>query len=201
MVELDVRRDADGGLAIHHDAVLADGRALKDVATAELPDWIPDLAAALDACEGMGVNVEIKNWPADVDFDPDHVVAAGVVEVVGAKGWGSRVLVSSFNLATIDRVRALDPSLATGWLVGGSLDLAAAVGQAVAAGHGAVHPHMRATTEEGVALAHRAGLKVNVWTVDEPDEIRRLADWGVDGIVTNVPDVALTALARPGSRT
>ena len=48
---------------------------------------------------------------------------------------------------------------------------------------------------ESVALAHDLGLRVDVWTVDDPDEIRALAAAGVDAIITNVPDVALAALA------
>ena len=41
----------------------------------------------------------------------------------------------------------------------------------------------------GVA-AHEAGVRVHVWTVDDPDRMLQLAAWGIDGIVTNVPDVA-----------
>lgn len=194
MVELDVRRTADGALAIRHDATLPDGRVLKDVRAADLPEWLPDLGAALDACVGMEVNIEIKNWPADVDFDADDAVAARVVDVVTARGWRERVLVSSFNLTTIDRVRAIDAGIASGWLTGAAFDARVAVEEAAARGHGAVHPHVRAVTEEAVAAAHDAGLRVNTWTVDDPETMRRLAAWGVDGIVTNVPDVALSIL-------
>lgn len=194
MVELDVRRTADGALAVHHDATLADGRALKDVTFAELPDWVPDLAAALDASAGMDVNIEIKNWPADIDFDPDDAVAARVVDLVRARGCAGRVLVSSFNLGTIDRVRALEADIATGWLTGGAIDPALAVATAVAGGHAALHPHFATVTPEAVAAAHEAGLAVNTWTVDDPDTMVRLASWGVDGIVTNVPDLALATL-------
>lgn len=196
MVELDVRRTADGALAIHHDATLNDGRELKDVTFAELPEWVPDLAGALDACAGMDVNIEIKNWPADVDFDPDDAVATAVVDLVVARGCADRVLVSSFNLMTIDRVRARDAGVPTAWLTGGAIDPAVAIETAVAGGHVALHPHVRTVTPEGVAAAHEAGLAVNAWTVDDPDTMVRLAEWGVDGIVTNVPDVALATLRR-----
>ena len=43
---------------------------------------------------------------------------------------------------------------------------------------------------------HAEGLQVNVWTVDDPARIAELAGWGVDGIVTNVPDIARRALGR-----
>ena len=72
-MELDVRRTADGVLVVHHDAHLADGRAIVELAAADLPDAVPTLAAALDACAGMGVNIEIKNNHPDPDLDPDEL--------------------------------------------------------------------------------------------------------------------------------
>ena len=68
-VELDVRLTVDQARAVHHDAVLPDGRVICEVAAAELPDAVPLLTAALAACEGLGVNVEIKSSPDDPDFD------------------------------------------------------------------------------------------------------------------------------------
>ena len=68
---------------MHHDAHLADGRAIVATTWADLPDDVPDLAAALDACAGLAtVNVEIKNWPGDVDFDESLAVADAVVEAL-----------------------------------------------------------------------------------------------------------------------
>ena len=61
-------------------------------------------------------------------------------------------------------------------------------------GHAALHPYDATVTAELVSACHEAGLLVNVWTVDDPARIRELADIGVDGIVTNVPDVARHAL-------
>src|SRR3954466_8935464 len=74
-VELDARRTADGAVVVHHDAHLADGRAIVDLRRSDLPAHVCDLADALDACDGMSVNIEIKNWPDDVDFDPTDAVA------------------------------------------------------------------------------------------------------------------------------
>src|SRR3978361_1370580 len=62
-VELDVRRTADGALAVHHDAHLGDGRASGEAAAAALPETGPSLAEALAAGDPLGVNVEIKNSP------------------------------------------------------------------------------------------------------------------------------------------
>ncbi len=52
---------------------------------------------------------------------------------------------------------------------------------------------LRAAPDD-VAAAQRSGLKINVWTVDEPDQIATLARAGVDAIITNVPDVAVATL-------
>ena len=63
-------------------------------------------------------------------------------------------------------------------------------------GHAALHPWDRGVDLALVELAHAAGVAVNTWTVDDSGRIVQLADWGVDGIVTNVPDIALRTLGR-----
>jgi glycerophosphoryl diester phosphodiesterase len=192
-VELDVRRTADGEPAVHHDAHLPDGRALHTVASSDLPPHVPLLPEALDACGGLWVNVELKNWPDDPDFDPDLGLADLVVDLVLARADEGRVLVSCFHLPTLDRVRALAGGrLRTAWLVVGVDDQT--VPAVVAHGHQALHPWFGVLEEARVAEARRAGLDVNPWTCDDPDAMRRLAGWGVTGICTNVPDVARRAL-------
>lgn len=196
-VELDVRRSADGAMAVHHDAELADGRRIVDLSAAELPAHVPLLDAALDACAGMIVNIEIKNVEVDPDFDPDQFLARAVVDLVCERGASGEVIVSCFGLAAIDRVRSLDPSIATGYLASARWDQRGALQRAIDGGHSAFHPYDLVVNPDLVAAAHDAGVAVNVWTVDDPDRIRWLAhDCGVDAIITNVPDVALAALAR-----
>jgi glycerophosphoryl diester phosphodiesterase len=213
-VELDVRRTADGHLAVHHDAHLPDGRAIAEVAAADLPAPVTDLSAALDACRGLEtVNVEIKNWPDDVDFDSSLEVVDHVVEELLGRAPAERAafLVSCFHLPSLDRVRVLAPELATGWLVigpgapvmsgngdvtVGADPVAAMVAEAVGRGHGALHPLHAFVNGELVDAAHDGGLAVNTWTCDDPDRIRWLAEIGVDAVITNVPDVALAALGR-----
>lgn len=193
-VELDVRRSADGSLVLHHDATLADGRVVCEVPDADLPDWIPTLEAALDVCEGMVVNVEIKNSPTDPDHDPSRRLADDVVALLQARGGRDDALVSSFDLRTVDRVRAVDASVRTAFLTYIDPVGEASVALAADRGHCAIHPHAWSVDADFVALAHRRGLEVNVWTVDDPERIRALADAGVDGIVTNVPAIAREAL-------
>jgi glycerophosphoryl diester phosphodiesterase len=188
MVELDVRRTADGVLVVHHDARFPDGPAIVTTAMADRPPWVPTFDEALDACEGMGVNIEVKNLPSDPDYDEGLGVATAVAELVTARRLQERVVVSSFNMADIDRVASLDPAIPTGWLVFGPI-AATTVEQCVEHGHGVLHPHWASVSADLVVAAHAARLRVNTWTVDDPDEMRRLVDLGVDGIMSNVPDV------------
>ena len=198
-VELDVRRTADGRLAIYHDDVLADGRVIVDTPFEALPPSVTDLAHALDACAPLAVvNIEIKNWPEDRDFDADDHLAGVVVDLLAERGelGDGRALVSSFHLPTIDRVHELAPELATGWLLGLVESPHDLVARAAERGHVAVHPHHVFVNEDLVRVAHDAGLAVNAWTCDEPERIRWLADQGVDAVITNAPSVALEALGR-----
>jgi glycerophosphoryl diester phosphodiesterase len=201
-VELDVRRTADGALAVHHDPTLGDGRSLLDLAADELPAGIATLPEVLDACAGLAlVNVEVKNWPLDADFDESLAIVDLVVEALAARPPAERegYVVSCFHLPTVDRVRDLAPDLVTAWLVGvvGSDGGAEVIAEAVDHGHRALHPYHALVTRELVERAHDEELAVNAWTCNEPDRIRWLAgEAGVDGIVTDVPDVALAALGR-----
>lgn len=192
-VELDVRRTRDGVLVVHHDAWLDDGRAIVSTDAADLPEHVPSLDAAIDACVGLWVNVEIKNDEAEPDFDAGDVIADDVVAALVGRGEPDRWLISSFRLATVDRVRAVDASLSTAWLVVGVPDGAAAM--LAERGHGAIHPWVGSLDRATVEACHASGLAVNTWTCDEAARMAELATWGVDGICTNVPDVALAVRA------
>jgi glycerophosphoryl diester phosphodiesterase len=203
-VELDVHRTVDDRLVVRHDAdspagLLPELR-LAEVA-ARLPD-VPTLEAVLDVCAGRLVNVEIKNLPHQPGFDPEDRAARLLVELLADRGSADRVLVSSFNLTTVDRVRGLAPGMPTGWLVFG-VDPADALARAHEHGHRALHPDVWSLpgtrAPELVDDARRRGLDVNVWTVNEAAEMRRLVDAGVDAIITDVPDLALAVSREPAT--
>ena len=193
-VELDVRRTADARTAIHHDAHLADGRLIAALRRGELPSGVPDLDEALAACIGMGVNVEIKNFAHEPDFDAAHWLSQAVVEATRRADPPVSVLVSSFNIEAIDRVHALAPTLPTALLTYVLADPLATVARCAASGHRALHPYDATVDRALVDAAHECGLAVNVWTVDAPDRIAALVALGVDGICTNVPDIARSVL-------
>lgn len=182
-VELDVRR----GFVCRHDPGPA------GPGTITLPQ-------ALDACEGMFVNIEIKNLQGEEDFDETETLAAEVVELLAERSWRDRVLVSSFNLSTINRVKQLAPELPTGFLVmiPPDADVAGRTIERVRRhGHDAIHPHHTGVMPRLVELATAAGLDVHTWTVNDAQRMRDLADMGVASIMTDVPDVAVATL-RPG---
>jgi glycerophosphoryl diester phosphodiesterase len=202
-VELDVRRCADDGLVVHHDATARGVGLLADAPLAAVrarrPE-IPTLEEALDACVGMLVNVEVKNLPGDPDFDRDDRIVGLLAEALARRGHADAVLVSSFNLVTIDRFRAVPGAAPTGLLTLRGFAPLAAVTLAADRGHGALHPNVwalpGAVAGAVAAKAHELGLALNVWTVNRTPTVRRLARVGVDAVVTDVPDRVLAALGR-----
>jgi len=180
-VELDVRR----GFICTHDF------------RADPPPGTTTLPEALDACEGMFVNIEIKNLQGEEDYDETETLAGEVVSLLASRGWRDRVLVSSFNLSTINRVKQLAPSVPTGFLVMIPPDPDVAgrtIDRVRRHGHDAIHPHHLGVTQRLVDLARAAGLDVHTWTVNDPDRMVELASFGVASIMTDVPDVAVAAL-------
>ena len=193
-IELDVRRTADDHLVSHHDPHLADGRIIRETARRDLPASVPELSAALDACAGAAVNIEIKNEQGEPDFDSDDWVLERVAEEVERRGALSRWLISSFRPATVAACRRRLPAVRSALLTYvADHDTVSAV---AAAGHVAIHPWVKRVDEAAIRHAHSLGLAVNVWTCDDPERMQELMAWGVDGICTNVPDVALAVRRR-----
>ena len=192
-VELDVRRTRDGVLVVHHNPHLADLRLVADTDAADLPESVPTLGAALDACADMWVNVEIKNDPEEPDFDATDRIADETIAHLVARGEDHRWLISCFRVETVDRCRELAPHIRTAWLC--TIPPSDVAAQMVAKGHAAVHPWVGCVTRELLDGCHAAGIQVNTWTCDDPERMRELVEWGIDGICTNVPDVALSVFA------
>ncbi|MBN2112739.1 MAG: glycerophosphodiester phosphodiesterase [Acidimicrobiia bacterium] len=202
-VELDVRRTADGAAMVHHDALIPGVGAMVEHTEASLrrrAPWVPTLSEALAACAGMWVDIDVKNSPADPDWDPEDALLAAVLAAMAA-GRGGAVLVTSFNPGTIARARSLAPNLPTGRLVDEGAAPFPALAEAGQAGHAALLPHAASLAGDSAfdlaEEAHRAGMLLMAWTVDDPGEGRRLAAAGVDGIITNRPDTLRQALGLP----
>jgi glycerophosphoryl diester phosphodiesterase len=199
-VELDVRRTADLVAVIHHDPEvegygLIAARPFAEL-RAEQPD-VPTLPEALEALAGLLVNIEVKCLPWEPDADPDGEVMEMVAEIVAARGLIDSVVVSSFDLGALGSLRAANARIPAAWLTSRQpVDRIAAA--AAARGVAWVHPDRESVMvdpEAAVRIAHEHGLRIDVWTVNEPNDVRALAAAGVDAIITDTPDVALAALS------
>lgn len=211
-LELDVRRSADDVLVVHHDAHLADGRLISELEASELPDWLPTLAQVLDMAGDLWVNVEIKNLPDEPDYDAGEMISVAVAGLVTSYLLGSeppdadgsgpsfaaKLLVSSFNVDSLTKIRSVEPAIPLGLLVWGQVDPASTIARVEAHDFDAVNPHDLMVDQAFVDRARRAGLSINVWTVDNPERLVELAEMGVDSIITNDPALATVTLGEAG---
>ncbi len=189
-VELDVRRTSDGRLVVAHDP---------------LPEPFDGLGIAsfsdvLDACgDRMLVNIEIKNSKFEPGYDPTMAMVGPVIDELRRRGsrFRHRWLISSFSWSTVAACREYGSDIATAWLTEDPVDDARLAALA-AVGHSALHPWEAQVDDSLVSRARRHGLAVNTWTCNDPPRLVELAELGVDGVCTDVPDLALSALGRSG---
>lgn len=210
-LETDVRATRDGVAVAFHDSTLE--RLLGRQGKFEQLSWadvasvrdrgerlIPTLAEALDAFAECRFNVDIK---ADSAVDP-------TIETVWKANARDRVLLASFNDRRIQWVRRVcGPRQATsmGRLEAAALRLGSLHGRGLAGfvpGVPAVQvpPRIggiRVVDRRFVRHAHRLGMQVHVWTIDDPAEMHELLDLGVDGIMTDRIEVLRDVLIARGS--
>jgi glycerophosphoryl diester phosphodiesterase len=167
-------------------------------------------------------NLETKITPRSGDATLDaEAFAKVVVAAVRQAGMTSRTTLQSFDWRTLVAATRIDPSLVTACLTaeGGSFDTVKpdATGRspwhagiapgdhggslpkmARAAGCRVWSPNHASVTRERVDEARALGLRVLPWTVNEPGDMARLIDWGVDGLITDYPDRARRVMADKG---
>lgn len=170
VLELDIRlREADRGLVVQHDP-----------GTPAQPSLTLDAVLARYGARTRYL-VELK--------DPAPEWERRVVEALDRHGLRARAVLQSFDGRALRRLHAADPALSVApllvrpWGLRRTLDRAAAYATGIGVWHGAVDARL-------VHAAHARGLAVRAWTVNGPAEIDRLLALGVDGVITDVPDVA-----------
>jgi glycerophosphoryl diester phosphodiesterase len=225
-LELDVHATADGHVVVLHDPTVdrtTDGSgAVRTLSLAELkrldagarftlPDGtmpfrgrdvrVPTLAELLEACPGVPVNIEIKQ--------EEPAIEAAVLAVLDGFDARERTLLAAEESVIMDRIRVAAPAMLTSFAApevadfvyrfrDGRLDDYRPPGIALQ-----VPPSFGDVTivsAESVAAAHRLGLEVHVWTINEPAEMTRLLDLGVDAIMTDLPGMAFEVLRSRGVR-
>ena len=143
------------------------------------------LEEMLDFCRGrLGVNVELK---AEMNETAARETGARVGALLARRA-DTDVYVSSFWWAALEAARSVAPSVRRAFLFSDAPERSALFSSARALGLWALHPNRAYLTEELVRDAHREGLRVNVWTVDDEAQIRLFAGWGVDGIMSDYPE-------------
>jgi glycerophosphoryl diester phosphodiesterase len=185
-VELDVRRCASGELVVLHDATR---ETLGELRRRGVPTLSESLAWAHD--HGVAVNVEMKHDPAN-----RASLARAIVRAV--RDSGADVLLSSFDPVLLAAAAASGPALPRALLVQSRQAAWADAAQALARPPlvDAIHLERTQTDPRVVARHRRRGLRVGVWTVNDPNEARDLARLGVSTIITDEPGRILAALTR-----
>ncbi len=201
-VELDVQLSRDGQVVVIHDDTVdsvtgVSGR-VAAMTLAELQaldagrlfdaefagERIPTLDQALEAVGPEGiVNIELKGEGLLGDG-----LEREVARSVHAHRMEGRVIISSFNHLRLWRMRRLDPLLPRAmlhWPGGPAYERN--LWLLPLAQPDALHPDASMVNPAYMARARRWGVRVNVWTVDDPAGAQRLLDLGVDGIITNDP--------------
>jgi len=202
-LELDVHLSRDGAVVVHHDRTLdrtttlrgpLAARSARELAAAGVPTLREVLARYRDA----RVIVEMKvNRPE---------LAAAVVEVVRRATAVDRVCLGAFGRRALRTARAIEPAVATSaareevrWALYRSwvhwpVARVGYDGYQVPEWAG----RTRVVSPRFIDAAHRAGLAVQVWTVDAEDDARRLLTWGADALITDRPDIIVPLVRRWG---
>ncbi|MGE5653555.1 MAG: glycerophosphodiester phosphodiesterase [Bacillota bacterium] len=209
-LELDVQLTADGEMVVIHDENLkrtTSGRGLvvqhtlAELRSLDAGAWfdprfagtqVPTLNEVLELIAPLNrlqLNIELKTGIIPYDGMEEKVVRA-VVE----HNLTERVIISSFNHYTLLRAKALSPRLPIGLLY--AANLVDPWQYAATLGAEALHPYHHSISGEMVAASHRAGKRVNVWTVDQEVDLKRCAEYGVDCIITNQPERAREIITR-----
>ncbi len=171
--------------------------------------------------DGLRFNIEIKTYPENPEYthDPELFVEK-VVEIIRQFGKEDVTTVQSFDWRTLSMVKKIAPELsiacitasklrlggrtfnlrphewgASPWLDGFDVDDYSSVPDLVYAfGADVISPYYRETSFSDVRRAHELGLLITPWTVNDPSVMKRLISWGVDGIITDRPDILLQVL-------
>lgn len=202
-IELDVQLSRDGVPVVIHDATLdrtTDGagpverllqRELRQLdagswfAPAFAGERVPTLEEVLAWVGGrLRLNLEVKAAGA----------GNAVLELLGAYPQ-ARVVVSSFDQALLERLRAVAPALPLAFVTETRFWRRAAR-RAAACGAESLNPRQDRVSPALVTACRRLGLRVYPWTVDAPERLGRLVELEVDGAFTNVPAVLARCLRR-----
>jgi glycerophosphoryl diester phosphodiesterase len=198
MIEFDVHRTKDGEFVISHDGttdrttgtkmVIADTTydelSKLDAGSSFSKDFagekMPTLKEVLEWAKGkIQINIEIKSPGCE----------KATVDLINKFQMKDSAIVTSFDHTIIKKIKELDPEIQTGALTG-DIKNVKMIDDIVALCHpNAINPNYLYVNKKIVKAAHEKGLAVNVYTVNDAVSMQRLIKAGVDGIISNFPDV------------
>ena len=222
-LELDIHLSADGALIVRHDPVVettSNGRgAICDLSLAEIKaldagyTWTADGGRSYPF-RGMGITIPtleevLQAFPdtwINIDIKPEEPAATiQLAEALRQYKHLERAVVGSFHERQLQLFRRLCPQVAT---AAGVNETRAFFGMSTLRLGGHYRPPvfafqipeysgwLRVVTPRLIRDAHAHGIRVNIWTVNETEDMRRLIDWGVDGLITDYPERLLKLLGR-----
>lgn len=210
-IELDVKLSSDGYVVVHHDPTIdrtTDGKGrLKDKTLAELKtldagkffsekfkgEKIPTLEEVFEAVgKRTLINIELTNYKT-----PHDQLVETVCMLVKKHKMQKNILFSSFLASNLSKARSYLPEVPRGLLaLNGFLGSWARSFGFVFGKYQALHPFLKDMTQQEALRVHRLNRRVHVWTVNHEGEMRRLFGWGVDGIFTDDPQLAVRVRAE-----
>lgn len=208
-IETDIQMTSDGVLVLCHDEIL--GRTVEgegfigslsweDLKERDSGGWfhprfsqerVPRLEDLLDLTENSNciLNLEIKGGD---ELYPG--LEEKVLTLIGKRKLKDRVLISSFNHLCLKRLAAAGSSVPLGVLTASLMDRP--WNYTAALGAQAYHPHFFSLIPDHLMELKKAGLQINPYTVDKPEDMTRLFKGGVNHLITNRPDLALEIRGR-----
>jgi glycerophosphoryl diester phosphodiesterase len=204
MIELDVTLSKDRKLVVIHDATLerttnghgpVSGTTLKQLKQLDAGGWfhpdfagerIPELTEVLNLTNGRAfVNIEIKPHSHEA-HNPTDAVEYQLIELICHRNIEDFVLISSFDLNILQRLTNINHSCALGLISRQPADKnTAEICYRIKAV--SWHPNHQILTIEQVKMMHTRGIRVFPYNADSAEEIRRVVDMGVDGVISSDP--------------
>lgn len=205
-VELDAKLSADGHVVVHHDVTVdrttdGSGRvsqlslsALRELDAGSFfsenfrAEKIPTLDEVFESIGGRAfINVELTNYST-----PRDDLVQKVCELVRRHAMQDRILFSSFFAGNLKKAAHYLPEVPRGLLAQVSLlGLWARSFGFDFGDYAALHPYVSDVTAQQVQRVHKLKRRINVWTVNTQEDLRRMIGWGVDGIITDDPILAV----------
>jgi glycerophosphoryl diester phosphodiesterase len=201
-IETDIHVTKDGRLVLIHDETVdrtADGKGyikdynLEDLKKLDAGSFKGEAfkGTAIPLLEELFEFVKDKNIKLNLELKTDVIWYDGIEEKVLDQVYKynlkDRVIISSFNHYSVHRLKSLDNTIETGLLYAEGLFEPHLYAKIV--GSEAIHPIYPAiNNKELIGRVKQAGIKINTWTVNKEEDMRRLLSYGVEGIITNYPD-------------